>query len=318
MIYIHGWPGLALCWKPQLLHFASLGYYCVAMDTYGYGRSPAPHDISAYSCQKLVPDQLALLKHLDASSAIWVAHDWGCGPLWTLAAHHPELCRAVISLCIPYRAPELGLEELLKHVNRDIYDLVEFPHGQFEYQAFYQSDNAEQAVKILGTDTDKWVKLCFAKGDPQGYMKPMSTSIASIGESGVASLPDIPLEYTTIEEPLYDALRESLTRNGWWPSMAYYLNDQANREYNREDRIKNNGVLDMPVLYIDAKCDHVCSSEQTPSFSKSMRRLCRNYQEGSVEAGHWVNLEKLVEVNRLMKAFLEEKGMLPSGVAGVL
>lgn len=134
IIFIHGWPGLALAWRPQLLHFASLGYHVAAMDTIGYGKSPAPRDdVSLYSCESLAADQLLLLKHLDRTSAIFVGHDWGCGPLWTLAAHHPEVCEAIVSICCPYRTLELGVQHLISLVNRDIYPESEYPNGQWDY-----------------------------------------------------------------------------------------------------------------------------------------------------------------------------------------
>lgn len=307
IIFIHGWPGLALCWRPQLLHFGSLGYHCVAMDTLGYGQSPAPRDVAKYSCESLVADQLLLLEQLNAKSAIWIGHDWGCGPLWTLAAHYPELCNAVISLCIPYRVLEMGLEEELKTINRDIYPEAEYPYGQWSYQVFYE-ENSEKATREFDDNNDRCVKLVFSKGRAETFMKPAATSEVAKNKSWFRNKPmDIPLEATVLDQGLYEVLKEGLGRNGWWPATAYYLNHARNREYNKTENVKNEGVLEMPVLMIDAKYDGVCSVEQSPAFGAPMRRLCKDLREESVETGHWANLEKPEECNAFIEDFLRSK-----------
>ncbi len=39
MIFVHGWPELAISWRHQLPCFADLGFRAVAPDMRGYGRS---------------------------------------------------------------------------------------------------------------------------------------------------------------------------------------------------------------------------------------------------------------------------------------
>ena len=58
-------------------------------------------------------------------------HDWGCGAVWLFAAHYPERCVAVAGLTVPYRVLELGLDELVKHVDRNLYPADQFPYGQW-------------------------------------------------------------------------------------------------------------------------------------------------------------------------------------------
>jgi alpha-beta hydrolase superfamily lysophospholipase len=42
MIFVHGWPEIALVWRSQIAHFAAKGWRCVAPDMRGYGGSAAP------------------------------------------------------------------------------------------------------------------------------------------------------------------------------------------------------------------------------------------------------------------------------------
>lgn len=323
MILIHGWPGLALTWRPQILHFASLGYHVVAMDTLGYGQSPAPQgDASLYSCESLVADQLLLLAHLNRPSAIWVGHDWGCGPLWSLASHHPFACTAIISLCVPYRTLELGAQHLITLSNRAIYPPSTYPHAQWDYMIYYERSTSN-SVTQFATSSDRVTKLVFSRANLANWMKPSMTStvIQRSGWFGAPEdVPDIPLAATVLDEPLYDTLAESLRRNGWWSPTAYYLNHSRNAAYNHPSKLAVTGLqadqepyLDMPVLHIDAIHDLVCSGKQHPGMLKATKRLCRDVRIEEVEAGHWVNLEKADEVNRFMEGFLSEKGLAPSG-----
>jgi pimeloyl-ACP methyl ester carboxylesterase len=112
LIFIHGWPDLAEAWKHQLSHFSSgaHNYRVIAPDMRGYGASSAPSNREAYALSVLVPELVDLAAQLNISKAVWIGHDWGCGVLNALAAHHPELCLGLALLSVPYRTAELGLD----------------------------------------------------------------------------------------------------------------------------------------------------------------------------------------------------------------
>ena len=55
IIFVHGWPELAISWRHQLPCLAALGYRAVA------------------------PDMIGLLDALGVEKAVWVGHDWGHG-----------------------------------------------------------------------------------------------------------------------------------------------------------------------------------------------------------------------------------------------
>jgi soluble epoxide hydrolase / lipid-phosphate phosphatase len=324
LILIHGWPGLALTWRPQLLHFASLGYHVAAMDTLGYGQSPRPtHDVSLYSSESLAADQLLLLAHLQRSSAIWVGHDWGCGALWALAGHYPEKCEAIVSLCLPYRTIDLGVQHLITLANREIYPREEYPNAQLDYMIAYEQ-NSEAISKQFAEANDKITKLMFSRANKANYRKVAIT--AGVVKRGgwfgttVDEVPDMPLGMSVLDEELYEALRSSLGRDdGWRCATMYYLNHERNAEYNKMENLKvKDGVLEMPVLFVDAKYDIVCSADQNPAMLVEQRRLCRDLREEVVETGHWANLEKADEVNGYMEDFLKSKGLVPVNGSGKL
>ena len=306
IIFVHGWPGIASTWRPQLEAFSSAGYLCAAADTFGYGSSSTSRTVSDHSCENLVSDQVALLAHLDRKAAVWVGHDWGSPIVWSVAAHHPDKCLGVASLCVPYRTVELGISALVPTVNRTIYPEDEYPYGQWDYQVFYEQ-SPDKATAQFDVDVSASVKVLFSKGNPAGFGKPALTAgvVKAGGWFGGAPPPDIPLAATVLDEKLYQELVEALTRTGFWGATAYYLNHGINREYNLNAEGK---ILEMPVLFVNARLDFVCSTEGS-ALGDEMRRCCKNLTEASVEAGHWVALEKPAEVNASIVEWL--KGKLP-------
>ncbi|OAP63921.1 hypothetical protein AYL99_03148 [Fonsecaea erecta] len=309
VMFLHGWPGIALTWKPQLLSLASLGFYCVAPDMPGYGGTWTSDDPSEFALEKLVPDLLELLKHLDRKDALWVGHDWGCGPLWALASHHPEVCRAVVGISVPYRTLELGLPTLLDLIDREKYPESEFPYGQWDYQVFYEQE-PKAIDRQFESNPSVYLKLVFSRGSPQGG-KGLARTAQVIKHKGWfggpgAPVPDLPLEKTVLDQEIHDALIASVKKNGWKGATAWYLNHAANRKYTLEKSV-DDGVLKMPVLFIHTQYDSVCQTVDNPKLTQPMRDKCRDLSEFVIQAGHWGNLECPEEVNSGIAGWVMDK-----------
>lgn len=299
MILLHGWPGIALTWKYQLESFGSLGFYVVVPDMPGYGRTWTSTDSSDFALEKLVPQILELLHHIGRQKAIWFGHDWGCGPLWAIASHHPEVCEAVIGMSVPYRTLELGLKGTLPTIDRELYPESTYPYGQWDYQVFYEED-PQAADRFFESDIPKYMKLFFSKGSEKAGKGVARTSEVRKNRGWFggpnAQAPDLPLERTTLDQQLFEQLTKSLTQKGFRGATAWYLNHSANEKYGREG-VPYDGVLKMPVLFIHTEYDAVCQTVYNPRLTKEMRSHCENLQEFSIKAGHWGALEQPTETN---------------------
>ena len=203
----------------------------------------------------------------------------------------------------------MGLDALVATVNREIYPKDLYPYGQWDYQHNYEI-NFEKTIKALDANVDTSAKIFYTAGNPANYGQP-STLTASTSKQGGwfgdgVEAPDIPLEKTLFkdDEDMYTELRDGLAKNGWFGPCAYYLNHNLNRTYT--EKSTNGGVLDFPVLFIDAKWDIVC----TPSVDRlgdPMKKFCKDLTWATVEAGHWVALEKPMEVNAAITRWLATK-----------
>jgi soluble epoxide hydrolase / lipid-phosphate phosphatase len=178
-----------------------------------------------------------------------------------------------------------------------------------DYQHNYEI-NAEKTIKALDANPSTSAKCFYVPGDPATYGKvshlTVSMSKADGFFGGAPEAPDIPLEMTLLkdDEELYKLLRDSLARNGWFGPCAYYLNHSANKAY--AEKSANGGVLTFRVLFIDAKWAFMCSTS-IDRLNEQMRKYCKDLTECSIEAGHWVAMEKPREVNAAVARWLATK-----------
>lgn len=299
LFFLHGWPAIALTWKPQLLSLSSLGFYCVAPDMPGYGGTWTSADSSEFALEKIVPDLLELLGHLGRKQALWIGHDWGCGPLYAIASHHPEVCQAIVGISVPYWTLEVGLPTILKTIDRELYPESEFPWGQWDYQVFYERDS-KAADRQFESNLPVHIKAVYSRGSAAAGRAHARTSTVTknngwFGGPG-ATVPNLPLEKTVLDQELLDALVKSAEKNGWHGASAWYLNHAANEKYTLEKCV-DNGVLSMPVLFIHTEYDAVCQTVHNPRTMKEMRDRCKNLTEFVIQAGHFGALERPQEVN---------------------
>lgn len=305
VIFVHGWPELSISWRHQLPVLAGLGFRAVAPDMRGYGRSSTYEESSAFAQEHIVADMIELLDHLGADRAVWVGHDWGSPVVWNLASHHPDRCRAVANLCVPYRTIETGWDGLVELVDRDVYPIDEYPVGQWDYQLFYQ-ENLARAIEVFEADTYLVAKAMFRKGNPANAGLPSATaSIRSSGGwfGGADKAPDIPRDADVVTEADLRTYAAALDRNGFFGPDSWYLNHEANQEY--ATRATNGGVLDLPVLFLAARYDYTCECTNS-RLADPMREFCRDLTEHTLDTGHWMAQERPAEVNAALVAWLRD------------
>jgi len=312
LIFLHGWPELSISWRHQLRVLGGLGFRAIAPDMPGYGRSAIYDTHQDYRLENIVADMIFLIDSLGAETAVWIGHDWGSPPAWAIASHHPDRCRAVASLCIPYRSIELGLRHLVSIVDRQIYPAALYPNGQWDYMAFYE-ESFQKATTSFDANPENVIKALFTRADPAGVGKPALTAdIRRAGGwfGGAAEAPDLPLDEAVLSVAEFRQYASALRRNGFFGPDSYYMNHERNAEYHQ--RSVNGGYIDMPALFLLAEYDFVCESAKS-RLADEMRTHCRNLCSVSVPSGHWMAQEKPAEVNASITHWLATRvGLWPS------
>ena len=305
MFFLHGWPELAIVWREQLAYFAARGYRCIAPDMRGYGGSSVPVDRAAYAVEHLVRDMAELARALACERAIWVAHDWGSPVGWALAGFHPELCRAVVSLCVPYFAGGFSPETLVPLVDRTVYPQATYPNGQWDYQFFYRT-SFEAATAAFEADLEATFKTLMRRGSAADRGKPARTARVTRDGGwfdGAGRAPNLPRDPMLGEADLA-AYVAAFRATGFAGADAWYVNGAANLAYGA--RLPNGGALALPVLFIHAAYDLVCETLDS-LLAEPMRRDCADLTERVLETGHWMATEAPDGVNATIAAWLRDR-----------
>lgn len=303
LIFVHGWPELAISWRHQLPVFAALGFRAIAPDMRGYGRSTVYSRHEDYALINAVGDMLALLQALGRERAVWVGHDWGGPVVWSLASHHPDRCAAVAGLCVPYQPEGFAPETTIPLVDRGIYPADQFPAGQWDYQLFYR-ESFDAARAAFEADVGATVRALLRAGSPQAVGKPARTATVRRDGGwfgGTGRAPDVPMDPTVLTAADCSAYAAALSRNGFFGPDSWYMNHARNLAYAVQAR--DGGTLHMPVLFLHGAYDTVCET-MTSRLAEPMRAACRDLTEAVVKSGHWMAQEQPVAVNRALAKFL--------------
>jgi pimeloyl-ACP methyl ester carboxylesterase len=316
LVFVHGWPELSISWRHQLPVFAGLGFRAVAPDLRGYGRSSVHPDRADYAQEQVVADMVELLHGLGREQAVWIGHDWGAPVVWNVASHHPDLCRAVAALCVPYATLERGWDHTIALVDRTVYPADRFPVGQWDYQLYYQED-FERASAVFDHDPYLTVKALFRKGNPAGQGQPSVTSSIRAGGGwfgGADGAPDVPADPDVVTEDDLRCYAEALSRNGFHGPDAYYMNHAANEAF--AARAVDGGRLGMPVLFLHGRYDYTCETVRS-RLAEPMRELCGDLTEAVLDTGHWMAQERPAEVNAALARWLATRvsSVWPGGQA---
>jgi pimeloyl-ACP methyl ester carboxylesterase len=110
----------------------------------------------------------------------------------------------------------------------------------------------------------------------------------------MSAIPDLPPDTDVVTEEALSMYISALERNGFAGPTSWYLNDGVNASYAMT--ALNDGYLDMPVLFLNARYDYVCECTHS-RLAEPMRTYCRQLTEETIRAGHWLAQDKPVEVN---------------------
>ncbi len=100
VLLLHGFPDTHQVWRKQAGVLAGAGYWVLAPDLRGYGRSDAPGGIADYTLDRLRSDVLGLLDVLHIDKAFIVGHDWGSLIGWQVATLAPQRVHRLVALSV--------------------------------------------------------------------------------------------------------------------------------------------------------------------------------------------------------------------------
>ena len=102
VLLLHGFPQSSHAWARELDRLANEGFYAVAPDLRGYGKSEKPSSVSAYKGDRLALDIKEIVTGLGRERALVASHDWGAVIAWLVAARHPEVVERLVIMNGPH------------------------------------------------------------------------------------------------------------------------------------------------------------------------------------------------------------------------
>lgn len=287
VILCHGFPESWYSWRHQLPALAEAGYWVVAPDQRGYGKTDAPESIEAYTQFHLVGDIVGLVSALGAESAVIAGHDWGAPVAWNAALWRPDIFRAVIGLSVP--ASDRAAQPptvLLKRIFGE----------NFFYMLYFQAPGV--AEHELRKDVRRTLRMLLytASGNaPERELRVLPKT------AGFLDQMDDPEKLPAwLSEDDLEFFTEEFLRTGFRGGLNWYRNLDRTWELSAAFAGKK---IEQPALFITGDRDLV---RRNPAFEEQMRSVVPQLR-GALTLpgiGHWTQQEAPEAVNRAMIDFL--------------
>jgi pimeloyl-ACP methyl ester carboxylesterase len=337
ILLLHGFPELAYSWRKIMLPLSAAGYYVVAPDQRGYGRTTGwddayGGDLDSFRLPNLVRDALGLVSALGYRSvAAVVGHDFGSPVAAYCALLRPDVFRSVVLMSAPFGGPpplpfNTAHEGASAAPSRDkiFGDLAKLDRPRKHYQRYYgtreANDNMWKAsqgihaflrayyhVKSADWKQNKPFKLAsFTAGElakmPTYYIMDLDKGMAETVAAEMPSAADIAACKWLPDNELKVYAAE-FDRTGFQGGLQWYR--CLGGKYIAELETFSGRTIDVPASFIAGKSDW--GVYQTPGALERMQSSACTQWLGTYlveRAGHWVQQEQPEEVRRLLLEFL--------------
>jgi pimeloyl-ACP methyl ester carboxylesterase len=100
VLLLHGFPDSRFLWRNQIGPLVQAGFRVIAPDLRGFGEAPKPTAVQDYRLPVIARDVIGILDALGIKQARVVAHDWGAGLAWYLAAANGDRVERLVALSV--------------------------------------------------------------------------------------------------------------------------------------------------------------------------------------------------------------------------
>jgi pimeloyl-ACP methyl ester carboxylesterase len=301
---------------------AAAGYKAVAIDQRGYGRSSKFRVQEAYRIGPLVEDIRKVLDHYRAESAFIVGHDWGAPVAWTFAWVHPQRCRGVVGISVPFA--DRALIGLPGNPWGDIrpaeyHPILAGPGKEF-YQDYFGAQS--EVISEIEEDLRGWLKgiIWTVSGDGiaplvEAAVKagiPPPSPIEAIRNGPLCmqkgarmkdafSYPEIMPSWMTDAD--LDFFTAEFERSGFGGPLSFYHN--IDNDWQDLEGMAGK-PLTPPSLFIGSDFDvgTQWGYENIEQASKHLTDYRGTHMMSGV--GHWIQQERPEDTNRMLLQFLND------------
>ena len=336
LLLLHGFPELAYSWRKVMPALADAGYYVIAPDQRGYGRTEGwsadyDGDLAPFRLLNLVRDALGLVFAFGYRTVeAVIGHDFGSPVAAWCALVRPDVFRSVVLMSAPFAGPPALPFDTVERPVRQRADTV---HRQLaalapprkHYQWYYSTPEANADMLQAPQGLHDFLRAYYhhKSADWKGNAP---YPLASWSAEELAKLPTYYVmerdktmpETVSLEMPS----REKIAANRWLPDaeLSFYAAEYARTgfqgglqwyrcgtsgAFDRELQLYSGRTLDVPSCFIAGRQDW--GTYQRPGVFEAMQQhACSNMLGCHLVdgAGHWVQQEQPAEVTRLLLSFI--------------
>ena len=345
ILLVHGFPELAYSWRKVMPGLAEAGFYVVAVDQRGYGRttgwdtSDFEHvDLRSFSITYLIRDMVVLVHALGYREVnCIVGHDFGSVTASLCALVRPDFFRKVILMSHPFKgSPNLPFDLSPFHDDKnqpqeDIHhELANLSEPRKHYKWYYSTAEANQEMSppkglyefLRGYFYFKsadwsgnepyplkaWTAAELAKM-PYYYIMPLKSGMREVVSGDMSNV-----NHTTVYQKSSRWLPDSelafyvseYGRTGFQGGLNWYR-VQTDPKTLRDLDLFAGKKIEVPCMFISGSKDW--GTYQEPGVIENMKNVCLDFR-GVVlidGAGHWVQQEQAVEVTKNILAFTAQE-----------
>ncbi|TCD63495.1 hypothetical protein EIP91_005354 [Steccherinum ochraceum] len=298
VVLLHGFPELCYSWRKVLVPLAQLGYFVVATDSRGYGRTTSleepehtvkyEDDIAPYSMLNLAHDVVALVFALGHKTcAAVVGHD----------------TTSVVMMSAPFTGPPALPFNVLENPptpesNIPFWGLHAFLRAYFHMKSGDWAENDPHPISIAE-----------AGGLPHYYIMPQDLTMADVVKDHLPSEDDV-MKNTWLPESDLAIFTAEYQRTGFQGGLNRYRTARSLR-WVGEIGLFAGKKIEVPAMFLSGKKDW--GVYQIPGAAQKMKEEAwtKMVDEDFVlveGAGHWVQQERPEEVVKQIGRFLKKAG----------
>jgi pimeloyl-ACP methyl ester carboxylesterase len=328
VLLLHGFPELAYSWRKVMPPLADAGYYVVAPDQRGYGRTTGwdadyDGDVGSFRMMNLVRDTIGLLAALNRPfvTAV-VGHDFGSSVAAWCALLRPDIFRSVTLMSAPFSGPP-GLKPGQKEDIEAALAALERPRKHYQWYYSTRAANndmthCQQGVHAFLRAYYHYKSADWVGNRPERLGGWTARELARMPTYYIMDANQDMAQTVAAEMPSADAI----ARCQWLPDNELCV---YSGEYERVGfqgglqwyRCRTQGIgqaelevfsgrrIDVPSLFIAGACDW--GIYQTPGAIERMQAEACTDMRGChllSGAGHWVQQENPGGVLSLLLSFL--------------
>ena len=236
-------------------------------------------------------DIIDMISFLNKDTAILIGHDWGAPICWTTAGYFKEKVSGVIGLSVPFtRRGKISSTKLWNKLYNNI----------FFYQNYFQQINIPE--KELEKDILLSLKKVYYWCSAEGYFDKIKTS-TDLKSGLLDNIPDPGDRLKWLVNKNLKSMAKDFEQSGFKGALNRYRAQEIDWvELKELDEM----FIIPPSLFIGGEFDPVRTFIRNHDAYKDAGRYCSNYKGTFIikNSGHWVQQEKPIEVNKIIKEFL--------------